>query len=94
MLKIRNSYSTSSRTVSGALRLLINIYVQIKRLVKFYFSIKKFRFDLVWFLWFLKPLSTIFHLHRGRQCYWWRKAEYSEKTTDLSQVTDNFRFKN
>jgi hypothetical protein len=23
-----------------------------------------------------------------RQFYWWRKEEYSEKTTDLSQVTD------
>jgi len=23
-----------------------------------------------------------------RQMYWWRNAEYSEKTTDLSQVTD------
>jgi hypothetical protein len=23
-----------------------------------------------------------------RQFYWWRKPEYPEKTTDLSQVTD------
>ena len=33
----------------------------------------------------LTPLSTIF---RGGQIYWWRKPEYLEKTTDLSQVTD------
>ena len=29
-----------------------------------------------------------FQLYRGGHCYWWRKPEYSEKTTDLSQVTD------
>jgi len=32
--------------------------------------------------------ATIFQLYRGGQFYWWRKLEFPEKTTNISQVND------
>ena len=43
---------------------------------------------LVLGLWCLTPLLTILQLCRDGQFYWWKKPEYPEKTTSLSEVTD------
>jgi hypothetical protein len=47
--------------------------------------------DLVYGLWCLTTHSTIFHLYRGGQFYWWGKLEY-QKTTNLPQVTDELYY--
>ena len=42
----------------------------------------------VWVFMVLNTTQILFQLYRRCQFYWWRKSEYQEKTTDLSQVTD------
>ena len=34
------------------------------------------------------PLKQYSSYYRGSQFYWWRKLEYTGKTTNFSQVTD------
>jgi hypothetical protein len=40
------------------------------------------------FMVFNVTFNNISLVYRDEQFYWWRKLEYSKKTTDLSQVTD------
>jgi hypothetical protein len=35
-----------------------------------------------------RPKLTYTKIYGGSQFYWWKKPEYLEKTTDLSQATD------
>jgi hypothetical protein len=58
-----------------------NIYVREKLLLMIFISLV-LRFCCI------TPRSTIYQLYHGGQFYWWRKAEYPEKTTDLPQATD------
>jgi hypothetical protein len=55
-------------------------------------NIFNLRYNMIYSLrlasWCLTSHSTLFQLYRGSQFYWWRKQEASEKTTDLSKVTD------
>ena len=47
-------------------------------------------YDLVWFMVFNATFNNISVILWQSVFYWWRKPEYPEKSTDLSQVTDKF----
>lgn len=51
-------------------------------------SEKQHLFVCVFVWWCLEPLITIRQLYSGGQLYWWSKTDNPEKTTEMSQVTD------
>jgi hypothetical protein len=61
--------------------------------VGMFFKVNKFALTYFlhrgWFMVFNATFNNISVIYRGGQFYFWRKPEYPEKTTDLSQVVDN-----
>ena len=43
---------------------------------------------MVWLMVFIATFNNVFSYIAGVSFVWWRKPEYPEKTTDLSQVTE------
>jgi hypothetical protein len=67
----RSDYWFVKRLILNASRLYNNIIISLI-----------FLFSLI-----MELYSSYHYVLRGRQLFWWRKSEYPEKPTDLSQVT-------
>jgi hypothetical protein len=101
MASLPVSYSCNSLSIFwsysrwGSMRFLIVSYILFfvpLFTIKVYYTFVYC--SIVYFVTYLMGCLVwlVYDVYHGGQFYWWRKLEYPDKTTDLSQVTDKLYY--